>query len=126
MLISIRWRGGRNWRADIFFLVSVAKKRPNSDHMRVLIQSTVTFLYLMDRDTGTQDPEEARDFKQASRALRFIKDKRMTNVHIVLKFPKTSDDVNLAILELLEREQKKPLQFPRPVSNETKSRSLSM
>ena len=94
--------------------------------MRVLIQSTVTFLYLMDRDTGTQDPEEARDFKQASRALRFIKDKRMTNVHIVLKFPKTSDDVNLAILELLEREQKKPLQFPRPVSNETKSRSLSM
>jgi len=120
-----RWREEKNRRSTYFFLVSIAKKRPNNDLMRVLIQSTVTFLYLMDHDTGTQNPEEARDFKQASRALRFIKDKRMNNVQIVLKFPKSSDDVNLAILELLEREQKKPFQFPRAVSNETKSRSLS-
>jgi hypothetical protein len=61
----------------------------------------------MDRDTGTQNPDEARDFKHTSKALRYIKLKRLVNVQIVLKFPKTSDDVNLAILELLEREQKK-------------------
>jgi hypothetical protein len=81
--------------------------------MRVLIQSTVTLLYLMDRNTGTQNPDEARDFKHTSRALRFIREKRMANVQIVLKFPKTSDDVNLAILELLKREQKKPSQLSR-------------
>jgi hypothetical protein len=88
--------------------------------MRVLIQSTVTFLYLMDRDTGTQNPDEARDFKHTSKALRYIKQKRLSNVQIVLKFPKTSDDVNLAILELLEREQKraaqKVLTFGKPSS----------
>jgi hypothetical protein len=89
--------------------------------MRVLIQSTITFLYLMDRDTATQNPDEARDFKHASKALRFVKQKRLTNVQIVLKFPKTSDDVNLAILELLEREQRKALekaQMPGKVSSD--------
>ena len=84
--------------------------------MRVLIQSTVTFLYLMDRNQGTQNPDEARDFKHTSRALRFIKEKRMANVQIVLKFPKTSDDVNLAILELLEREQQKAIPATRSFS----------
>ena len=94
--------------------------------MRVLIQSTVTFLYLMDRDTATQNPDEARDFKHTSRALRFIREKRMANIQIVLKFPKTSDDVNLAILELLEREQKRTIQWPRGLSNESKSSSFSV
>ena len=106
--------------------MSPAKNRPNINLMRVLIQSTVTYLYLVDRDTATQNPDEARDFKHASKALRFVKQKRLTNVQIVLKFPKTSDDVNLAILELLEREQRKAigkaqmpgkvLEAPRPVS----------
>lgn len=76
--------------------------------MRVLIQSTVTFLFLVDGDTATQNPDEARDFKHAAKALKFVKENRLTNVQIILKFPKTSDDVNLAILELLEREQRKP------------------
>lgn len=80
--------------------------------MRVLIQSTVTFLYLMERDLATQNPNEARDFKQTSKALRYIKEKRLANVQIVLKFPKTADDVNLAILELLERENRKVTQSP--------------
>ena len=75
--------------------------------MRVLIQSTISYLFLKDRNSATQDPEEARDFKQASRALRFVKQHRLTNVQIVLKFPKPSDDINLAILELLDREQRK-------------------
>lgn len=75
--------------------------------MRVLIQSTISHLYLMARDTATQNPDEARDFKHTTKALRFIKQHRLSNVHIVLKFPKTSDDVNLVILELLERELKK-------------------
>lgn len=94
--------------------------------MRVLIQSTITFLYLMDRETATQNPEEARDFKQTSKALRFIKQNRLSNVQVVLKFPKTSDDVNLAILELLEREQKKIIQLPRNYSKESKSSSFSV
>jgi len=88
--------------------------------MRVLIQSTVTFLYLMDRDTATQNPDEARDFRHTSKALRFIKQKRLANVQIVLKFPKSSDDVNLAILELLDREQRKTVQkarMPAPFSS---------
>lgn len=75
--------------------------------MRVLIQSTTTFLFLMDRDTVTQNPDEARDFKHTSKALRFIRQSRLPNVQIVLKFPKSSDDVNLAILELLEKDQNK-------------------
>lgn len=73
--------------------------------MRVLIQSTTTFLFLADRDTVTQNPDEARDFKHTSKALRFIRQNRLPNVQIVLKFPKSSDDVNLAILELLEKDQ---------------------
>ena len=75
--------------------------------MRVLIQSTVTHLYLKDRDTPTQDPDAARDFKNTARALRFIKHNKLSNVQIVLKFPKTSDDINLVILELLEKERRK-------------------
>ncbi len=75
--------------------------------MRVLIQSIISHLYLRGEDSATQNPEAARDFKHTSRALRFIEQKRLTNVQIVLKFPKTSDDVNLAILELLERDRKK-------------------
>ncbi len=75
--------------------------------MRVLIQSTISYLYLMDRASATQDPEQARDFRQTSRALRFIRQHNLTNVQIVLKFPKSSDDVNLAILELLEKGQQK-------------------
>jgi hypothetical protein len=102
-------------------LVSIARKRPNRNRMRVLIQSTVTFLYLMDRDTATQNTDEARDFKHTSRALRFIREQRLANVQIVLKFPKSSDDVNLAILELLEREQKKTIQFPRVFAAESRS-----
>lgn len=77
--------------------------------MRVLIQSTVTHLYLMDRDTATQNPDAAKDFKQTSKAVRFIKQNRLTNVQILLKFPKTSDDINLAILELLGREQQRKI-----------------
>ncbi len=75
--------------------------------MRVLIQSTISYLYLMARNAATQNPEEARDFKHTSRAIRFIKQHRLTNVQIVLKFPKMSDDVNLAILELLQKDQRK-------------------
>ena len=75
--------------------------------MRVLVQSTISLLYLMGQNTATQNPDEARDFRHTSRAVRFVKQHRLTNVQIVLKFPKTGDDVNLAILELLEREQKK-------------------
>lgn len=92
--------------------------------MRVLIQNTVTFLYLMERDLATQNPEEARDFKHSSKALRFIKEKRMSNVHIVLKFPKNADDVNLAILELLEREQRKSAKLSPPFSTATKTNSF--
>lgn len=77
--------------------------------MRVLIQSTISHLYLMAQDAATQNPEVARDFKHTSRALKFIEQNRLTNVQIVLKFPKTSDDVNLAILELLERDRRKKL-----------------
>ncbi|MEO6335648.1 MAG: hypothetical protein ABIP71_02355 [Verrucomicrobiota bacterium] len=61
----------------------------------------------MDRDTVTQNPDEARDFKHTSKALRFIRQQRLPNVQIVLKFPKSADDVNLAILELLEKHQNK-------------------
>ncbi|MEO6036538.1 MAG: hypothetical protein ABIQ35_14910 [Verrucomicrobiota bacterium] len=61
----------------------------------------------MAQDTATQNSDEARDFRHTARAVRFVKQHRLTNVQIVLKFPKTTDDVNLAILELLEREQKK-------------------
>jgi hypothetical protein len=75
--------------------------------MRVLIQSTVTFLFLVDRGIWIQNPDEARDFKHASKALRFVKQNGLANVQILLKFPKTSDDVNLAILELLDREQQR-------------------
>ncbi len=75
--------------------------------MRVLIQSTMTYQFFVDRNTVTQNPEEARDFRHSSSALLFIKQNRMTNVQIVLKFPKTSDDVNLVLLELLEREHRK-------------------
>jgi hypothetical protein len=75
--------------------------------MRVLIQSTISHLFLKARDAATQNPDEARDFKHTSRALRFIKQNRLTDVQVVLKFPKTSDDVNLAILQLLEKEQHK-------------------
>lgn len=94
--------------------------------MRVLIQSTVTYLYLVDRDTATQNPDEARDFRHTSRALRFIKEKRLANVQIVLKFPKSSDDVNLAILELLEREKKKTIPVPRTFSTGSQSRAVSV
>ena len=80
---------------------------PEDERMRVLIQSTTTFLFLMDRDTVTQNPDEARDFKHTSKALRFIRQQRLPNVQIVLKFPKSADDVNLAILELLEKDQNK-------------------
>lgn len=78
--------------------------------MRVLVQSTISHLYLMAQDTATQNPDEARDFRHTSRAVRFVKQHRLTNVQIVLKFPKTGDDVNLAILELLDREQKRAAQ----------------
>lgn len=92
--------------------------------MRVLIQSTVTFLYLMERDLATQNPEEARDFKHSSKALRFIKEKRLSNVQIVLKFPENADDVNLAILELLDREQRKSKKLPPPFPTATKLSSF--
>jgi hypothetical protein len=75
--------------------------------MRVLIQSTISFLYLKDRDLATQNPDEARDFKHATRAMRYVRQNRLKNVQIVLKFPKPADDVNLAILELLDRDQRK-------------------
>ncbi len=75
--------------------------------MRVLIQSTISHLFLKSPDAATQNPDEARDFKQASRALRYIKQNRLNDVQVILKFPKTSDDVNLAILQLLEKEQYK-------------------
>lgn len=77
--------------------------------MRVLIQSTISHLYLKAQDSATQNPDEARDFRSTSGAVRFVKQHRLTNVQIVLKFPKTGDDVNLAILELLQREQKREL-----------------
>lgn len=93
--------------------------------MRVLIQSTVTSLYLMDRDLATQNPEEARDFKQTSKALRYIKEKRLANVQIVLKFPRSADDVNMAILELLEREQRKLTHSPPVFTPAYKSSSFS-
>ncbi len=93
--------------------------------MRVLIQSTVTFLYLMERDLATQNPNEARDFKHSSKALRYIKEKRLANVQIVLKFPKSADDVNLAILELLEREHRKMAHLPPPFSTASRSNSVS-
>jgi hypothetical protein len=94
--------------------------------MRVLIQSTVTSLYLMERDLATQNPEDARDFKHSSKALRYIKEKRLANVQIVLKFPKSADDVNLAILELLEREQRKTAQLPPPFSTAAKASYFSV
>jgi len=75
--------------------------------MRVLIQSTISHLFLKSRDAATQNPDEARDFKQASKALLFIRQNKMIDVQIVLKFPKVSDDVNLTILQLLTKEQKK-------------------
>lgn len=78
--------------------------------MRVLVQSTISHLYLKGQDMATQNPDEARDFRHTSRAVRFVRQHHLTNVQIVLKFPKTGDDVNLAILELLQREQKKFLQ----------------
>lgn len=78
--------------------------------MRVLVQSTISHLYLKAQDTATQNPDEARDFRHTSRAVRFIRQHRLTNVQIVLKFPKTGDDVNLVILELLQREQKRVMQ----------------
>ena len=78
--------------------------------MRVLIQSTISHLYLMAQDAATQNPDAARDFKNSSRALKFIEQNRLTNVQIVLKFPKTSDDVNLVILGLLERDRRKKLE----------------
>ena len=69
----------------------------------------------MDRDAVTQNPDEARDFKHTSKALRFIRQSRIPNVQIVLKFPKSSDDVNLAILELLDKDQNKLAQkMPLP------------
>jgi len=77
--------------------------------MRVLIQSTISHLYLKAQDSATQSPDEARDFRSTSGAVRFVKQHRLTNVQILLKFPKTGDDVNLAILELLQREQKRTL-----------------
>lgn len=90
---------------DFFLVTKTTKMRMG--FMRVLIQSTITFFYLMDRDSVTQNPDEARDFKHASKAMRFIKQYHLNNVQIVLKFPKTSDDVNLAILELLDKEQRR-------------------
>lgn len=75
--------------------------------MRVLIQSTTTHQFFVTRDTVTQNPDEAWDFKHSAKALLFIRENRMTHVQIVLKFPKTSDDINLEILELLERENRK-------------------
>ena len=126
--ISISWA----WSADPnrvladFFACIGREEKSKYESMRVLIQSTVTFLYLKDRDTATQNPDEARDFRHASRALRFVKERRMANVQIVLKFPKTSDDVNLAILELLDREYKKTAELPRAFSNRSQSRSFSV
>lgn len=78
--------------------------------MRVLIQSTTTHQFFVNRETVTQNPDEAWDFLHSSKALLFIKQNRMTQVQIVLKFPKTSDDINLEILELLERENRKQQQ----------------
>lgn len=78
--------------------------------MRVLIQSTLSHLYLKAQDSATQNPDEARDFRSTARAVRFVNQHRLTNVQIVLKFPKMGDDVNLAILELLRRDHKKSFQ----------------
>ena len=89
---------------NCFCLVTL-RPQQNIQEMRVLIQSTTTFLFLSDRDTVTQNPDEARDFKHTSKALRYIRQQRLPHVQIVLKFPKSSDDVNLAILELLQKDQ---------------------
>lgn len=85
----------------------VWKNEPKNHDVRVLVQSTISHLFLKGADATTQNPDEARDFKHTARALRYIKQNRLADVQVVLKFPKASDDINLAILHLLEKEKEK-------------------
>ncbi|MEP6662581.1 MAG: hypothetical protein ABJC04_02855 [Verrucomicrobiota bacterium] len=97
--------------------------KPQIAAMRVLIQSTITHLYLLGRDKATQSPDQAFDFKNTTRALHFIKQNRLNHVQLVLKFPQVSNDVNVAILELLEKEHFKKISrketgiYPKQISS---------
>lgn len=83
----------------------------------MLVQSTISHLFLKGADSTTQNPDEARDFKHTARALRYIKQNRLADVQVVLKFPKASDDINLAILHLLEKD----LRYAQTKSDSSKS-----
>jgi hypothetical protein len=66
--------------------------------MKVLLQDLDTHLFLKGLTSWTDDPSEALDFQDTSRAIEFWNDNDLLKVQVVLKYNDTKDDVVFAVL----------------------------
>ena len=66
--------------------------------MKVLLQDLNTRLFLKGLTGWTDDPSEALDFHDTSRAIEFWNDNDLLKVQVVLKYHDTKDDVIFAVL----------------------------
>jgi hypothetical protein len=66
--------------------------------MKVLLQDLDTRLYLKGLVGWTDDPSEALDFQDTTRAIEFWNDNDLLKVQVVLKYNDTKDDVVFAVL----------------------------
>jgi hypothetical protein len=66
--------------------------------MKVLLQDLDTHLYFKGLAGWTDDPSEALDFQDTSRAIEFWNDNDLLKVQVVLKYNDTKHDVVFAVL----------------------------
>lgn len=66
--------------------------------MKVLLQRKETSEYLKEDGVWTRDPAEATDFLSSTKAIEYCVAKKVSGVHLVLKFEEQHYDIVLPVV----------------------------